>query len=65
MGSSLRTRETVLYGESEGKTFQEIIEAGSTLGWHSFDQSLIKAYQAGLITEENAMQQQRQTASRT
>ncbi len=30
MGSSLRTRETILYGESEGKTYQEIIEAGST-----------------------------------
>ncbi len=55
MGSSLRTRETILYGESEGKTFQEIIEAGSTLGWHSFDQSLLKAYQAGLATEATAM----------
>ena len=55
MGSSLRTRETILYGESEGKTFQEIIEAGSTLGWHSFDQALLKAYGEGLITEENAM----------
>src|SRR5437870_13162538 len=26
MGSSLRTRETIVYGESENKTFQEIIE---------------------------------------
>ena len=55
MGSSLRTRETILYGESEGKTFQEIIEAGSTLGWHSFDQSLLKAYAEGLIDEETAI----------
>ena len=55
MGSSLRTRETILYGESESKTFLEIIEAGSTLGWHSFDQSLLKAYDANLITEEAAM----------
>ena len=55
MGSSLRTRETILYGESEGKTFQEIIEAGSTLGWHSFDQSLLKAYGEGLIDEETAI----------
>jgi twitching motility protein PilT len=51
MGSSLRTRETLVYGESENRTFQEIIEAGSTRGWHSFDQSLIKAYEADLITE--------------
>ena len=55
MGSSLRTRETILYGESEGKTFQEIIESGSTLGWRSFDQSLLKAYGDGLINEETAM----------
>jgi twitching motility protein PilT len=55
MGSSLRTRETILYGEAEGKTFQEIIEAGSTLGWHSFDQSLLKAFAAGLIDEDTAM----------
>jgi twitching motility protein PilT len=55
MGSSLRTRETILYGESEGKTFQEIIEAGSTLGWNSFDQSILRAYDDGLIAEDTAM----------
>jgi twitching motility protein PilT len=55
MGSSLRTRETIRYGESEGKTFHEIIEAGSTLGWHTFDQGLLKAFEANLITEENAL----------
>ena len=32
MGSSLRTRETLLYGEGENRTFQEIIEAGDTHG---------------------------------
>jgi twitching motility protein PilT len=55
MGSSLRTRETILYGESENKSFQEIIEAGSTLGWHSFDQSIIEACKAGVVSEETAM----------
>jgi twitching motility protein PilT len=55
MGNSLRTRESLLYGESEGRTFQEIIEAGSTLGWHSFDQSLLKAYEADLIGDETAL----------
>ena len=55
MGSSLRTRETIVYGEAENRTFQEIIEAGSTLGWHSFDQQLIQAYEAGQISEETAM----------
>ncbi|MEO8440744.1 MAG: PilT/PilU family type 4a pilus ATPase [Spartobacteria bacterium] len=55
MGSSLRTRETLLYGEGENRSFQEIIEAGSTLGWHSFDQSLMRAYEEDLITEETAL----------
>ncbi|HEX4631329.1 MAG TPA: PilT/PilU family type 4a pilus ATPase [Chthoniobacterales bacterium] len=55
MGSSLRTRETIVYGESENKSFHEIIEAGSSLGWHTFDQSILEAYKAGLITEETAV----------
>ena len=55
MGSSMRTRETLLYGESENRTFQEIIEAGGTMGWHSFDQSLLAAYESDLITDETAM----------
>ena len=55
MGSSLRTRETLLYGEGENRTFQEIIEAGDTMGWHSFDQSLLNAYKADLITDETAL----------
>jgi twitching motility protein PilT len=55
MGSSLRTRETIVYGESENKSFQEIIEAGSSLGWHTFDQSILDAYKAGIINEETAL----------
>jgi twitching motility protein PilT len=55
MGSSLRTRETLIYGEGENRTFQEIIEAGSTMGWHSFDQSLMRAFEEDLISEETAL----------
>jgi len=55
MGTSLRTRETIVYGESENKTFHEITQSGSTLGWHTFDQSLLKALSAGIINEEAAM----------
>src|ERR1051326_7676475 len=57
MGSSLRTRETIVYGESENKSFHEIIEAGSTLGWHSFDQQLLQACEAGLVSDETVMLQ--------
>lgn len=55
LGSSLRTRETLIYGEGEHRTFQDIIEAGDIHGWHSFDQSLIKAYEAGEIADETAI----------
>jgi twitching motility protein PilT len=54
MGSSLRTREALIYGEGENRTFQEIIEAGSTMGWKTFDQSLLEAYKDGVITDETA-----------
>ncbi|MDB6148339.1 MAG: Twitching motility protein [Spartobacteria bacterium] len=55
LGSNLRTRETIRYGESENKTFNEIIEAGSTLGWHTFDQSLLNAREADLVTDETVL----------
>ncbi len=55
MGSSLRTRETLLYGEGENRTFHEIIEAGGTMGWHSFDQNLLDAYKKDLISDETAL----------
>ncbi len=55
MGNSLRTREAIALGESENRRLSEIIEAGSTSGWHSFEQSLLKAYEQELITEETAI----------
>ena len=55
MGSNMRSRESMLLGEGETRRFADIIEAGSTLGWHSFEQSLCKAYEQDLITDETAM----------
>jgi twitching motility protein PilT len=54
MGSNLRTREAVALGEADGRSFYEIIEANATFGWTTFDQSLGRAYQAGLVTEDTA-----------
>ena len=54
MGANLRTKESVLLGESEGKSFYEIIEASSPFGWMTFDQSILTAYENDLITEETA-----------
>jgi twitching motility protein PilT len=55
MGSNLRTKESIQIGESEGKTFYEIIEASYTFGWRTFDHSSLEAYESGLIDEETAM----------
>lgn len=55
MGSSLRTREAIVLGENDNRRFSDIIEAGNTYGWHSFEQSLIDAYEKDLITEETAL----------
>jgi len=55
MGANLRTKESVLLGESEGKSFYEIIEASYTFGWRTFDASCLDAYKKGIITEETAL----------
>ena len=55
MGNNLRTKETIVQGESEGKSFYEIIDASQTFGWRTFDQSVLEAFQKGLITEETAL----------
>jgi twitching motility protein PilT len=55
MGSSLRVKESIMFGEGEGKSFHEIIEASYTFGWRSFDQSCLEAYENGIISEETAV----------
>jgi twitching motility protein PilT len=55
MGANLRTKETVQMGESEGKTFYEIIEASYPFGWRTFDHSALEAFETGLISEETAL----------
>jgi twitching motility protein PilT len=55
MGSNLRTKETIVQGESEGKSFYEIIEASHTFGWRTFDHSALEIYRKGIITEETSV----------
>lgn len=55
MGSNLRVKDTILNGESEGKTFYEMIEQSRAFGMMTFDQCIIDHYKAGLISEETAM----------
>jgi twitching motility protein PilT len=55
MGSSLRVKDSIEHGESEGKTFYEIIEASAAFGWKTFDMAVLELYEQGLITEETAL----------
>jgi twitching motility protein PilT len=55
MGTSLRVKDAILHGESEGKTFYEMIEAGTAFGMTTFDGHIIGLYERGLITEETAL----------
>jgi twitching motility protein PilT len=54
MGNNLRTRETIALGEGEHRSFYEIIEASSSFGWMTFDQSILRAFEDGHISEETA-----------
>ena len=54
MGHNLRTRETIALGEGENRSFYEIIEASAPFGWITFDQSILSAYEAAMISEETA-----------
>src|SRR5947208_1666642 len=55
MGSNLRTKESIVQGESEGKSFYEIIESSQSFGWRTFDAAVLEAYDQRVITEETAM----------
>ena len=55
MGSNIRVRDTILHGESEGKTYYDIMESGHAFGMITFDQFLVKLYEEGQITQETAM----------
>ena len=54
MGMNLRVRELIMNGETEDKTFYDVIADAKALGWQTFDQHILELYEDGLITEETA-----------
>ena len=54
MGTNLRVKDTILHGESEGKTYYEIIQAGKAFGMITFDDYIVGLYEKGLVSEETA-----------
>jgi twitching motility protein PilT len=56
MRTNLRVQDSILHGESDGKTFYEIIDAGvASSGMQTFDKSIIEGFRDGLITEQTAL----------
>ncbi len=53
--TNLRIKELILNGETEEKTFYEVISDGAPVGMMTFDQHILKLYEDGLITEESAI----------
>jgi twitching motility protein PilT len=55
MSAGLRVKDAILHGESEGKTFYEIIEQGQAFGMMTFDQCIVDLYEKGDIDAETAI----------
>ena len=55
MRTSLRVKDLILNGETEEKTFYNIIRDGSALSMRTFDQHILQLFSRGLITEETAI----------
>ena len=50
MGNNLRVRDLILHGETEDKTFYDIIEDGSARGMQTFDQHILHLFEQGMIS---------------
>ena len=55
LANTIRSNELILLGESEGKSFYEIQEVGEPFGMMTFDQAIVRVYEAGMISEETAV----------
>jgi twitching motility protein PilT len=52
---NLRVKEAILQGESEGKTYYEMMQAGKPFGMTTFDDHIVGLYEQGLITQDTAL----------
>jgi twitching motility protein PilT len=52
--TNLRIKDSILNGESEGKTFYDIITAGEAFGMATFDTAISELYKENRISEDTA-----------
>jgi twitching motility protein PilT len=55
LGTSLRVKDAILNGESEGKTYYDIMEASRAFGMTTFDDHIIALFEQGFVSEETAL----------
>lgn len=55
VSTSLRVKDVILHGESEGKTFHDIITQGKAFGMMTFDDCIINLFSQGIISENTAI----------
>ncbi|MBF0303056.1 MAG: PilT/PilU family type 4a pilus ATPase [Desulfamplus sp.] len=54
MGMNLRVKDVILNGESEGKTYNDIITNSTAFGMQTFDQHILNLFKDGYVSEETA-----------
>jgi twitching motility protein PilT len=55
LGHNLRVKDLILNGESEGKSFYEIMENSNAFGMITFDQHIVGLFEQGLIAQDTAL----------
>ncbi len=53
--TSLRVKDLILNGETEDKTYYNVIKNGSALDMRTFDQHILELYSQGIVSEKTAM----------
>ncbi len=53
--TSLRVKDAILHGESEGRTFYQMSQEGEAFGMVTFDKYITGLYEQGLISQETAL----------
>ncbi|CAG35625.1 type IV pilus twitching motility protein PilT [Desulfotalea psychrophila] len=54
--TSLRVKDLIMNGESEDRTYYNVISEGAVSDMRTFDQHILKLYSRGAITEDSAFQ---------
>ncbi|HOW56838.1 MAG TPA: PilT/PilU family type 4a pilus ATPase [Smithellaceae bacterium] len=54
MGTNLRVKDAIVHGESEGKTFSDMILQGRAFGMITFDECIVDLFEKNMIAEETA-----------